>query len=90
MLDDKKNVLNFCIFNKVVVLFGDCFSVLKVWIVYLIILYILYDNVLINVECLFIYDNVSVMCDLFGCLFVVIDSFVLVDSIGVVYNMLGL
>ena len=50
----------------------------------------MYDNALTNAERLFTYDNVSVMRDPFGRLFVVTDSPALVDSTGAAYNTLGL
>ena len=47
----------------------------------------MYDNALTNAERLFTYDNVSVMRDPFGRLFVVTDSPALVDSTGAAYNL---
>lgn len=90
LLDDKKNAPTFRTLNKAAALFGDRSSALKAWIVHSTTLHTLYDNALTNAERLFTYDNVSVMRDPFGRLFVVTDSPALVDSTASAYNTLGL
>lgn len=76
-------IVIFCILNKVVFKFGDCVNVIVVWVFYFSVVSDFYDNVFVNVENLFIYDGVNVMCDLFGCLFVVIDVDLLIVLVGV-------
>ena len=90
VLDDKKNAPSFRTLNKAAALFGDRSSALKAWIIHSTTLHNLYDSALLNNERLFSYDNVSVMRDPFGRLFVVTDSPALVDSAGSAYHTIGL
>lgn len=90
VLDVKTEVPTFRTLNKGAALFGDRSGSIKSWVLHSTTLHSLFDNALTNTERLFNYDNVSVVRDPFGRVFVVTDSPALVDTQNTAYNTLGL
>jgi hypothetical protein len=89
--DDAKNVPSFRTLNAGAAKFGDRSGAIKAWIVHSTTMHALFDNALTNGERLFAYDNVNVIRDPFGRLFVVTDSPALVKTGATpLYNTLGL
>ncbi|QPB42220.1 major capsid protein [Rodentibacter haemolyticus] len=87
--DDKANAPTFRTLNKGAALFGDRSGSLKAWVMHSTTLHSLFENALTNTERLFNYDNINVVRDMFGRVFVVTDSPALVSADGS-YNTLGL
>ncbi|CAM2978918.1 major capsid protein [Glaesserella parasuis] len=90
VLDDKTNAPTFRTLNKGAALFGDRSSAIKGWALHSTTMHSLFDNALTNTEKLFTYDNINVIRDPFGRLFIVTDSPALVDTQNTAYNTLGL
>lgn len=90
VLDKKTELPTFRTLNKGASLFGDRSGAIKAWTLHSTTMHSLFDNALLNTEKLFSYDNVYVVRDPFGRLFVVTDSPALVDSTNSAYNTLGL
>lgn len=89
--DDNKNLPTFRTLNSGAAKFGDRSGALKAWVVHSSVMHNLFDNALTNGERLFAYDNVNVIRDPFGRLFVVTDSPALVKTGATpIYNTLGL
>ncbi|MCQ9121576.1 hypothetical protein MUU45_001125 [Rodentibacter pneumotropicus] len=89
VLDDKTQAPTFRTLNKGAALFGDRSGSLKAWVMHSTTLHTLFENALTNTERLFNYDNINVVRDPFGRVFVVTDSPALVNADGS-YNTLGL
>ncbi|OOF55769.1 major capsid protein [Rodentibacter genomosp. 2] len=89
VLDDKAQAPTFRTLNKGAALFGDRSGSLKAWVMHSTTLHSLFENALTNTERLFNYDNINVVRDPFGRVFVVTDSPALVNADGS-YNTLGL
>ncbi|OOF56147.1 hypothetical protein BKK56_03960 [Rodentibacter genomosp. 2] len=89
VLDDKTQAPTFRTLNKGAALFGDRSGSLKAWVMHSTTLHSLFENALTNTERLFNYDNINVVRDPFGRVFVVTDSPALVNTDGS-YNTLGL
>ncbi|WP_288061378.1 major capsid protein [Rodentibacter caecimuris] len=89
VLDDKTQSPTFRTLNKGAALFGDRSGSLKAWVMHSTTLHTLFENALTNTERLFNYDNINVVRDPFGRVFVVTDSPALVNADGS-YNTLGL
>lgn len=83
---------SFSLLNSGAALFGDRSGSLVAWVLHSKIMHDLFENGLTNAEKLFTYENVNVIRDPFGRLFVVTDSPDLVDTTGVdpIYKTLGL
>ncbi len=90
MLDDKANPPTFRTLSKGAGLFGDRAGAISAWVLHSTTMGLLFDNALTNTERLFSYDNINVIRDPFGRLFVVTDSPALIDTAGAAYNTLGL
>ncbi|HDL4941388.1 TPA: hypothetical protein PXA30_002367 [Mannheimia haemolytica] len=88
-LDEKTAAPTFRILNKGAAKMGDRAGSLKAWVLHSTTLHGLYDNALTNAENLFKYENVNVIRDPFGRVFVVTDSPALMASDGT-FNTLGL
>lgn len=89
VLDDKSQAPTFRTLNKGAALFGDRSGSLKAWVIHSTTLHTLFENALTNTERLFNYDNINVVSDPFGRVFVITDSPALVNADGS-YNTLGL
>lgn len=90
VLDVKTEAPTFRTLNKGAALFGDRSSSIKGWALHSTTMHGLFDNALTNNEKLFNYDNINVIRDPFGRLFIVTDSPALIDSANSAYNTLGL
>lgn len=89
--DDNKNLATFRTLNQGAAKFGDRSGAIRAWIVHSSVMHNLFDNALTNGERLFVYDNINVIRDPFGRLFVVTDSPALVKTgAAPIYNTLGL